>query len=90
MLSDTISIHVPRAGYDPTMSPADKNSALFLSTYPVRGTTLHHTRCGFGHHISIHVPRAGYDINLVVITRAVEISIHVPRAGYDQVTMLSS
>ena len=35
----TISIHVPRAGYDATLIVPPVMSFIFLSTYPVRGTT---------------------------------------------------
>ena len=56
-----ISIHVPRAGYDPDSVRRYERGEAFLSTYPVRGTTgagvVPRSDCG----ISIHVPRAGYD-----------------------------
>ena len=56
----------------------------FLSTYPVRGTTVVFLLEGLTVCISIHVPRAGYDGQLRnSISHAVDISIHVPRAGYD-------
>ena len=35
-----ISIHVPRAGYDSAVLLCCSLSSAFLSTYPVRGTTL--------------------------------------------------
>ena len=35
-----ISIHVPRAGYDIIHSAGVFQNPVFLSTYPVRGTTL--------------------------------------------------
>ena len=82
-MSDNISIHVPRAGYDTRrMIPRrlhtnfyprtpcgvrhwegdSYNYAVkFLSTYPVRGTTLSAISPSPTLRISIHVPRAGYD-----------------------------
>ena len=36
--------------------------AVFLSTYPVRGTTLVSLPADLQKPISIHVPRAGYDV----------------------------
>ena len=37
-----ISIHVPRAGYDPRTPQQSATAQEFLSTYPVRGTTSPH------------------------------------------------
>ena len=79
-----ISIHVPRAGYDASMSTAVMPTSAFLSTYPVRGTTTAsavppawqrnfypRTPCGVRHRVALRVlPKTN-------------ISIHVPRAGYD-------
>ena len=56
-----ISIHVPRAGYDPVILFALRVDMKFLSTYPVRGTTAGDTVEFTVRRISIHVPRAGYD-----------------------------
>ena len=62
-----ISIHVPRAGYDPTPSAMFLPIPAFLSTYPVRGTTQNRQAGSYPTSISIHVPRAGYD--WLVVTR---------------------
>ena len=78
-----ISIHVPRAGYDLSLLPKDKKGNIFLSTYPVRGTTDTILRFASGDSISIHVPRAGYDLREQLTHTRHGISIHVPRAGYD-------
>ena len=78
-----ISIHVPRAGYDGRRrlhlprpryfyprTPCGVRHVthdrlglydIFLSTYPVRGTTGHGRGFSCLDSISIHVPRAGYD-----------------------------
>ena len=79
-----ISIHVPRAGYDLTVAGLPRGTRTFLSTYPVRGTTLSPYTAYGASGISIHVPRAGYD-QQPFHSRFVpqRISIHVPRAGYD-------
>ena len=59
-------------------------TALFLSTYPVRGTTIVRGLLRAQFSISIHVPRAGYDFAACTYLIDLEaISIHVPRAGYD-------
>ena len=39
----SVSIHVPRAGYDVAICRTRPRSTGFLSTYPVRGTTRAHT-----------------------------------------------
>ena len=39
---------------------------LFLSTYPVRGTTLFRRFAFVSLYISIHVPRAGYDLFQII------------------------
>ena len=59
---------------------------VFLSTYPVRGTTAAIlARNTNKHDISIHVPRAGYDRTYTNRYETYQgISIHVPRAGYDE------
>ena len=56
-----ISIHVPRAGYDPGALSDKGIEKIFLSTYPVRGTTARPGVDVESRDISIHVPRAGYD-----------------------------
>ena len=56
-----ISIHVPRAGYDRLRVDDVHIFMLFLSTYPVRGTTPQFLPSAQTRVISIHVPRAGYD-----------------------------
>ena len=58
-------------------------SVKFLSTYPVRGTTVIFGCVKRDLCISIHVPRAGYDLQLPLYSANCGISIHVPRAGYD-------
>ena len=55
-----ISIHVPRAGYDAATTSFVVRTGAFLSTYPVRGTTIEGRRMPLEPDISIHVPRAGY------------------------------
>ena len=79
----SISIHVPRAGYDGDIRRGQAlahhfyprtpcgvrrnppilkfHFGIFLSTYPVRGTTADVAGFVRGEGISIHVPRAGYD-----------------------------
>ena len=39
LLIQEISIHVPRAGYDTVYGDVQSTTEVFLSTYPVRGTT---------------------------------------------------
>ena len=56
-----ISIHVPRAGYDKLATLYTIKNQIFLSTYPVRGTTEYGESSYPAYAISIHVPRAGYD-----------------------------
>ena len=63
-----ISIHVPRAGYDSDSSEQAASFSLFLSTYPVRGTTIPNGYVGMLKSISIHVPRAGYDLSGTAIS----------------------
>ena len=79
-----ISIHVPRAGYDVVPPSAIIKAPVFLSTYPVRGTTGIVSHDYASAVISIHVPRAGYDTGINRLPRNWVISIHVPRAGYDR------
>ena len=56
-----ISIHVPREGHDGNPKRAPVASRIFLSTCPVRGTTLKERHAGVCEVISIHVPREGHD-----------------------------
>ncbi len=78
-----ISIHVPRAGYDFTSTWNCVNSFVFLSTYPVRGTTSVAAYPEPGTAFLSTYPVRG------TTTEGAEngwnpcISIHVPRAGYD-------
>ena len=62
LVTDGISIHVPRAGYDDVSEWQKTIDWEFLSTYPVRGTTIMALRDWAKLYISIHVPRAGYDL----------------------------
>ena len=64
-----ISIHVPRAGYDQQGNDAGLERYVFLSTYPVRGTTTKTAEESIRSVISIHVPRAGYDLILRYYSR---------------------
>ena len=80
-----ISIHVPRAGYDSKRCFHVTPTLLFLSTYPVRGTTrLRVLRVLPDGHFYPRTPcgvrlknKADYDAYRAI-------SIHVPRAGYDR------
>ena len=79
-----ISIHVPRAGYDSASSEHAANCSLFLSTYPVRGTT---SGGASGRSDSYYFyPRTPCGVRPGVCgsnNKEDNISIHVPRAGYD-------
>ena len=80
---ELISIHVPRAGYDYAPQPQALTQAAFLSTYPVRGTTL---RADTGEVTFIFLstyPVRGTTKNKADYDAYRAISIHVPRAGYD-------
>ena len=78
-----ISIHVPREGHDLAAGLVHGHAGAFLSTCPVRGTTvLYRARKG-AKGISIHVPREGHDGTTVYVTSSGSISIHVPREGHD-------
>ena len=62
-ISETISIHAPRAGSDQGKRGVNHKIDKFQSMLPVRGATL---AAGFGGllmSISIHAPRAGSDLN---------------------------
>ena len=77
-----ISIHVPLAGNVSWASMATTGHRLFLSTFPLRGTS----DLGFGekrvYRISIHVPLAGNVTEPEDAQHATrQISIHVPLAG---------
>ena len=56
-----ISIHVPREGHDEPVITNSTVKILFLSTCPVRGTTLFKEAMKAYTNISIHVPREGHD-----------------------------
>ena len=58
---DCISIHVPLAGDDYVLYRQQRASAPFLSTSPLRGTTLNAIKGYVDEGISIHVPLAGDD-----------------------------
>ena len=80
----SISIHVPREGHDTRYSRGNMFWAIFLSTCPVRGTTITTRPKNSNMDISIHVPREGHDsYNLVKGDFRISISIHVPREGHD-------
>ena len=85
-----ISIHVPRAGYDPSRKTGAARQRNFYPRTPcgVRrsGQSCRVSWCS----ISIHVPRAGYDAAERYVPPSESISIHVPRAGYDMNTTSSS
>ena len=59
-----ISIHVPREGHDEPVITNSTVKSLFLSTCPVRGTTLADDGPAEREGISIHVPREGHDQGL--------------------------
>ena len=79
----TISIHPPRAGWDPLHRQVKRVYPYFNPPTP----------CGVGHDpvahvpfplgISIHPPRAGWDPGPGDARRVLLISIHPPRAGWD-------
>ena len=84
-LCNGISIHVPRAGYDRPVCSQRVASAKFLSTYPVRGTTLVlltllQITPVF---LSTYPVRGTTYAYTEELARNEAISIHVPRAGYD-------
>ncbi len=80
----SVSIHVPRAGYDRFWPRIRRSLKIFLSTYPVRGTTeLIRSLCS---PISYFYPRTPCGVrrpHICVENPVSSISIHVPRAGYD-------
>ena len=68
------------------MRTLNTSQRLFLSTSPLRGTTLSLLTSSAGLPISIHVPLAGDDARPVPTMIAQPgISIHVPLAGDDPV-----
>ena len=76
-----ISIHVPLAGNVSYRLPTTSAFSVFLSTFPLRGTSRAARERAGVRQISIHVPLAG---NVRFSRRAAarrEISIHVPLAG---------
>ena len=83
-LPDQISIHAPREGSDTGVTKVINQTAIFLSTLPVRGATslfMLHTHSSL---ISIHAPREGSDKLMPRKTmEQVQISIHAPREGSD-------
>ena len=83
ILQQTISIHPPREGWDPTSMTASKAALKFQSTHPVRGGTLKYCRCGLLALISIHPPREGWDsgIGISVISSFLFQSTHPVRGG---------
>ena len=86
----SISIHVPRAGYDVESLYTSGATIIFLSTYPVRGTTRWRgRRCPPVVHFYPRTP-CGVRPGEGQARRArAGISIHVPRAGYDSSPGLS-
>ena len=61
MLSNRISIHVPREGHDYLISKPAALRKIFQSTCPARGTTQQKVIQPRSPCISIHVPREGHD-----------------------------
>ena len=79
-----ISIHVPLAGDDPCAWRSTPTRCRFLSTSPLRGTTIHPYSMMPLEFISIHVPLAGDDgKSCWQEWQDWIISIHVPLAGDD-------
>ena len=65
---------------------------IFLSTYPVRGTTFQRGLGGFTSDISIHVPRAGYDSSALgeLVDAAVFLSTYPVRGTTNRATWASA
>ena len=81
-----ISIHVPRAGYDPEQLIACDRPGHFYPRTPCGVRPTRFAPIFRLLYISIHVPRAGYDPRRPDACKpGQDISIHVPRAGYDEV-----
>ena len=59
-----ISIHAPRVGSDDDDVVEQVEQAVFQSTLPVWGATIHHSRPYRSCSISIHAPRVGSDYSL--------------------------
>ena len=74
---------MPREGHDESNRVDSIQDFVFLSTCPVRGTTVFIDCSKRGTNISIHVPREGHDEWCAVLSLARRISIHVPREGHD-------
>ena len=65
-----ISIHAPHAGCDMPESPAERETAEFQSTHPMRGATLRRLRGHDRPSISIHAPHAGCDLGALKASSA--------------------
>ena len=61
VLTENISIHVPREGHDQRIQWRRPPPNLFQSTCPARGTTTDTMAEAAAELISIHVPREGHD-----------------------------
>ena len=61
VMSEDISIHLPRAGQDQAGVQAAAQTEGFQSTCPVRGRTKSQDELAQSNWISIHLPRAGQD-----------------------------
>ena len=85
-----ISIHAPRAGA--TIPPYSLSiAALFQSTHPVRGATIHQARGGARNlHFNPHTPCGVRRQRCGHAQRRGAISIHAPRAGCDGGRMRTS
>ena len=86
ILLTNISIHVPRAGYDAKDVLDEGETAIFLSTYPVRGTTVKLAdEIAAWQHFYPRTPCGVRPGDKDKGSNAHIISIHVPRAGYDKI-----
>ena len=85
LVGDFISIHVPRAGDDYSLSSAFLGTGHFNPRPPCGGRQLHPHSSDSSRTISIHVPRAGDDTLTMTDYALIKISIHVPRAGDDSI-----
>ena len=68
-MSNTISIHPPREGWDAPYLSISKCRNIFQSTHPVRGGTNGLTKPAPTSIISIHPPREGWDLRIDVFDR---------------------
>ena len=81
-----ISYFYPRTpcGVRPMMFRKASQLSLFLSTYPVRGTTIRRFTVDSSHRVFLSTyPVRGTTASQTQLDGLQRISIHVPRAGYD-------